>query len=143
MRLSDIMTRDPSVVRPDSTVSEAATMMRRLNVGSLPVCDGVQLQGMVTDRDITVRAIADGRDPTTTRVWDVMSHDVAWASEDVAVEEAAQIMREHQIRRLPVVDRNQNLVGIVSLGDLAVDVGEDPMSGATLEAISEPSRPDR
>jgi len=142
-RIGDVMTRQPRVIQPDATVADAAAMMRRLDVGALPVCDGTRLIGMLTDRDITVRSTADGRDPHLTPVRDVMSSGVAWANEDDPVEEAARIMREHRIRRLPIVDERHSLVGVVSLGDLAVDVGDDDLSGDTLEQISEKSRPAR
>jgi CBS domain-containing protein len=136
-RIRDVMTRKPRVIQPDATVADAATLMRSLDVGALPVCDGSRLIGMVTDRDITTRATAEGRDPYLTPVRDVMSPGVAWASEDDPVEEAARIMREHQIRRLPIVDERHSLVGVVSLGDLATEVADDKMSGDTLERISE------
>ena len=135
-RIGDVMTRKPRVIQPDATVADAATLMRRLNVGALPVCDGSRLIGMVTDRDITTRATAEGRDPYLTTVRDVMSPGVAWALEDDPVEEAARIMREQQIRRLPIVDDRHSLVGVVSLGDLATEVADDELSGDTLERIS-------
>ena len=141
--LGSVMTRGAQMVRPEATVFEAASTMRRLNVGALPVCDGRRLQGMVTDRDIAVRGVADGRDPHLTYVGDVMSSDPVYAFEDDSLAEGAQIMREHQIRRLPIVDRDKTLVGIVSLGDLAVEAGDDALSGETLERISEPARPKR
>jgi len=136
-RIGDIMTRKPRVIQPDATVADAAILMRRLDVGALPVCDGSRLIGMVTDRDITTRSTAEGRDPHLTPVRDVMSPGVAWATEDDLVEEAARIMRDHRIRRLPIVDERHSLVGVVSLGDLATEVGDDEVSGDTLESISE------
>jgi CBS domain-containing protein len=136
-RIRDIMTRQPRVIQPDATIADAAAMMRRLDVGALPVCDGSRLIGMLTDRDITLRSTAEGRDPHLTPVRDVMSPGVAWATEDDLVGEAARIMREHQIRRLPIVDERHSLVGVVSLGDLATEVGDDEISGDTLERISE------
>jgi CBS domain-containing protein len=136
-RIRDVMTPRPRVIQPDATVADAASLMRRLDVGALPVCDGTRLIGMLTDRDITTRATAEGRDPYLTAVRDVMSPGVAWATEDDLVEEAARIMREHQIRRLPIVDERHSLVGVVSLGDLATEVNDDEMSGDTLERISE------
>jgi CBS domain-containing protein len=136
-RIRDIMTRQPRVIQPDATVADAAAMMRRLDVGALPVCDGSRLIGMLTDRDITTRSTADGRDPHLTPVRDVMSPGVAWATEDDLVDEAVRIMREHQIRRLPIVDERHSLVGVVSLGDLATEIGDDEVSGDTLERISE------
>jgi CBS domain-containing protein len=140
-RLRDIMTRQVEVVRPEATIFEASTTMQRLGIGFLPVCDGRRLQGTITDRDIVVRAVADSRDLTSTAVREAMSGEVVYAFDDDTVERAAELMRQHQIRRLPVVDRARNLVGVVSLGDLAVDTGDDRLSGATLERISEPSRP--
>jgi CBS domain-containing protein len=142
-RVSDVMTHRPQVVRPDASIADAAALMRRLDVGALPVCDGARLTGMLTDRDIAMRVAADGRDPHLTLVQDVMSRGATYASENDPVEEAARIMREHRIRRLPIVDERHNLVGIVSLGDLATDVGDDKLSGQTLEEVSEPSRPHR
>lgn len=142
-RITDVMTRRPKTIQPNATVADAAALMRQMDVGGLPVCDGSRLIGMVTDRDITIRSAADGRDPHLTPVRDIMSSGVAWATEDDPVEEAARIMREHRIRRLPVVDQRHSLVGIVSLGDLAVDVDDRNLSGQTLEDISEPSKPDR
>ena len=142
-RIADVMTRQPRVIQPDATVADAAAMMRRLDVGALPVCDGTRLIGMLTDRDITTRSTADGRDPHLTPVRDVMSPGVAWASEDDPVEAAARIMREHRIRRLPIVDERHSLVGVVSLGDLAVDVRDNDLSGDTLEEISEKTQKPR
>jgi CBS domain-containing protein len=141
--IGEVMTRRPRVIQPDATVADAAALMRQLNIGALPVCDGARLIGMLTDRDITLRSTADGRDPHLTTVRDVMSPGVAWATEDDPVEAAARIMREHRIRRLPIVNDRHNLVGVVSLGDLAVDVDDDEVSGDTLEEISRPSHPNR
>ena len=137
-RLSDIMTPAPVVVRPETTVLDAASLMKRLDVGSLPVCDGRKLKGLVTDRDLVVRAIADGRDPHSVSVRDVMTSSVIYAFSDDSVQKGTGLMREHRIRRLPIVDRDKNLVGIVSLGDVAVDSGDEQLSSATLEEVSEP-----
>jgi CBS domain-containing protein len=137
------MTRDVEVIAPTATVREAARKMKALDVGSLPVCDGRKLQGVVTDRDLTLRAIADGRDPDATSVRDVMSAGIVTAFEDDDVKAAAAVMQREQIRRLPVLDRAKQLVGIVSLGDLAVEAGDDRLMGQTLEQISEPSQPER
>ena len=139
-RLADIMTRDVQVVRPDATVFEAASMMRRLNVGALPVCDGRRLRGMLTDRDVVVRAVADGRDPHLTSAEDAMSSEIVYAYAQDPVSKGARLMRQHQVRRLPIVDQDKNLVGIVALGDLAVDAGDQTLSGETLERISEGPR---
>jgi CBS domain-containing protein len=139
-RLREIMTRTVEVVRPEATIFEASTMMRRLGVGFLPVCDGRRLQGTLTDRDVVMRTVAESRDPQVATVSEAMSGEVVYAFEDDTVERAAALMRQHQIRRLPIVDRARNLVGVVSLGDLAVEADDDQLSGSTLERISEPVR---
>lgn len=141
MRVADAMTRDVDVVSPTATVREAARKMDSLNVGVLPVCDGRRLVGILTDRDVTVRATSTGESPDNTRVQEVMSSHVRWCYENASAEEAERIMAEDQIRRLPVVDSDRNLVGIVSLGDLATDGAPD--TGEALKQISEPSEPDR
>src|SRR6185503_3670579 len=124
MELRDIMTRNVEIVSADSSLKEAATKMRELDVGLIPVCDGDRLQGMVSDRDITIRATADGRDPVKTKVSEIMSTDIAYCLEDQEVEEAISLMEARQIRRLPVLDTDKRLVGIVSLGDVAVHIGD-------------------
>jgi CBS domain-containing protein len=136
----DVMSRDPDVVKPDAKVNEAARKMRDLDVGSLPVCDGQRLVGMITDRDISIRATAEAKDPKTTAVREVMSPEVAWVFEDEPATMAASVMRQRQIRRLPVLDRNDKLVGIVALGDLATDLQSDTVKGETLEEISRPTK---
>jgi CBS domain-containing protein len=143
MKLKDVMTRDVEVVHPNATLEEAARKMDSLNVGPLPVCDGQRLVGMLTDRDITVRATAAGQDPKSARVADVMTTDVVYCFEDQDVREASKVMAENQIRRLVILDHDKRLVGIVSLGDLAVDGADDRMSGDVLEQVSKPSKPDR
>ena len=144
MLVKDIMTRNVSCVAPDNSIQEAARKMRDLDVGPLPVCgDDDKLAGMLTDRDITVRAVADGCDPNTTRVRTVMPPDVCYCFEDQDVEEAARLMKDYQVRRVLVLNRGKRLVGIVSLGDLAVDSGDEEMAGHTLEAVSEPAMPRR
>ena len=138
MQVSQILTREVETIRPDTTVKEAAQRMRSMDVGSLPVCDGRHLLGMVTDRDITIRITAEGRDAATTAVQEAMTPDVCYVFEDQDVQDAAKIMREQQIRRLPVLSRDKQLVGILALGDVA-QVGDDRMVGDALEQISEPS----
>jgi CBS domain-containing protein len=143
MQLKDIMTRDVEVVHPNATLEEAAEKMKQLNVGPLPVCDGDRLVGMLTDRDVTVRATAAGRDPKTTRVREVMTDEVLYCFEDQDTNEAARVMEDKQIRRLVVLNRDKRLVGIVSLGDLAVATQDDQLSGEVLERVSEPAEPER
>jgi CBS domain-containing protein len=141
IQVKDIMTRNVEVVHPEDTLWEAAQKMAALDVGMLPVCNGDQLVGMLTDRDITVRATAEGRDPKTTRVHEVMTPEVVHVFEDDDVSEAARIMTEQQIRRLVVLNRSKKLAGIISLGDLAVHSGDTHQAGQTLEGVSEPSEP--
>jgi CBS domain-containing protein len=143
MSIKDVMTPNVEVIHPDQPLQEAAKMMKSLDVGSLPVCDGNRLLGMLTDRDITIRATAEGRDPTTTTVRETMTEKILYCYEDQDVREAAQIMEERQIRRLPILNRDKRLVGIVSLGDLAVDSGQEQIAGEALTEISRPARPDR
>lgn len=143
MELREIMTRNPEVISGDASLKEAATKMKNLEVGLIPVCDGDRLQGMLTDRDITIRATANGREPSRTKVAEVMSTDVAYCLEDQEVAEAVSLMETRQIRRLPVLSQDKRLVGIVSLGDIAVHSGDRDLAGETLQAISEPAQPKR
>ena len=142
VRLKDIMTRDVEVLKPDVAVDTAAEAMKRLDIGAIPVCDGRRMVGILTDRDIVVRTIAEKRD-TSMLVSDVMTTDVVYGFEDDLMEEAALKMLERRIRRLPVVNMDKELVGIVSLGDLAVHGMETTLSGEVLEYISQPAQPKR
>lgn len=140
--IAEVMTRDVRSVSPQETVRRAAEMMDELNVGSLPVCDGQKLVGIVTDRDITVRATAAGRAPDEAKVQEVMTDQIRWCFDDQSVDEVMQQMGDTQIRRVPVIDHNtKQLVGIVSLGDLATK--HSAQVDRTLENISSPSEPDR
>jgi CBS domain-containing protein len=143
MTLKDVMTPGVEVIAPEATLQQAAAKMRRLNIGPLPVCDGDQLVGMLTDRDITVRAVAEGCDPTTTMVREAMPPDMAYCSEEQTIEDAIQTMERYQIRRLPILSRAKRLVGMVSLGDLAVSSGNETRMGETLKQVSEPAEPRR
>jgi CBS domain-containing protein len=143
MELRDIMTRNVEVISGDASLKEAATKMKTIDVGFIPVCDGDRLKGILTDRDITIRATADGRDPTKTKVADIMSTDIAYCLEDQELDEAVSLMEARQIRRLPVLNLDKQLVGIVSLGDIAVHAGDRDMAGETLEEISQPAAPKR
>jgi CBS domain-containing protein len=122
-QLKDLMSRDVKVINPDMTIAEAAQRMRDGDFGMLPVGEDDRMIGTISDRDIAIRAIAEGKD-ADTKVRDVMSEGIAWAYEDDSVEKAALIMSERQVRRLPVVNRNKRLVGIVALGDFAVESSE-------------------
>ena len=136
MKIREIMSSDVQCTKPDNTLTEAAGLMRQLDTGAVPVCDHDRLAGMLTDRDIAIRAVADGRDPNATSVRDVMSPGVVYVFEDQSVEDAAHLMEEKQIRRLPVLNRNKRMVGIVSLGDLAVQ-SQPSFGGEALREISQ------
>jgi len=140
MKVKDVMTKGAECVRPDDTLQEAARKMKTLDIGPLPVCgDNDRLAGMLTDRDIVVRAVAEGRDVRTAKVRDAMSEGISYCFEDDDVTEAARQMRDKQIRRLAVLNRDQRLTGIVSLGDLAVETGDKALSGETLQQVSQPT----
>jgi CBS domain-containing protein len=140
MQVLDIMTPNVEVIHPEATLKEAAEKMSRLDIGPLPVCDGNRVVGMLTDRDITVRATALGRDPNTTAVAEVMTPEVIYCFADQEVEIAAQMMERRQIRRVPVLDRDKRLVGIVALGDLALQGGNRDIAEDTLESVSVPKK---
>jgi CBS domain-containing protein len=141
MQLKDLMTHSVENVPPGATLKEAAEKMRSLDIGALPVFENDKLVGMITDRDIAVRAVADGRDPNEATVRDAMTGQLLYCYEDEDVERAAKLMEEKQIRRLPVFDRSQRLCGIVSLGDIATRVHDERLSGEVLEQVSEPNIP--
>jgi CBS domain-containing protein len=138
MLVKDIMTANVAAVTPGDTLDEAARIMDELDVGPLPVCEGRRVVGLLTDRDITVRATAAGCDPKTTLVSDVMSQELVSCHGDQDVGEAARLMKDRQIRRLLVLDRAGDLVGIVSLGDLATEAGDQGQPGQVLEKVSQP-----
>ena len=130
MQVKDIMTSRAECTSPTTTLREAAQRMRDLDVGPLPVCgDDDRLAGMITDRDITVRAVAEGLDTNTALVRDVMTPNIIYCYEDQAVSDAAHMMEQNQIRRLVVLNRDKRMVGILSLGDLAVDTGDEQLAG--------------
>lgn len=119
MKIREVMIRDVQAVPPDETVQAAAQIMADLNAGALPVGTGGSLQGILTSRDIIIRLVAAGRDPAATRVRDIMSSDVVSCREDASVEEVRREMAERQVRRMPVLDADRRLAGMVSLDDLA------------------------
>jgi CBS domain-containing protein len=143
MQVQDVMTERVECIHPEASLMLAADKMKALDIGPLPVCENDRLVGMITDRDITIRATAEALPPMLGRVRDVMTPDVVYCFEDQDVTEAARLMEEHQIRRLIVLNRDKRLVGIVSLGDLAVKAGEKGLSGEALERVSEPAMPRR
>ena len=141
MQISGIMTPNPRTVQPGDTLQAAAQAMDELNVGVLPVCEGDRLVGLVTDRDIVIRSVSAGQDPRTATVADAMTTDPRTLHVDDTVMAAIQMMEEQQLRRVPVLDGQGKLAGIVSLGDLAA--AGTPEAADALEAISTPAEPDR
>ena len=136
MKISEVMTRDVETIQPDQTAQEAAKFMLRADAGSIPVTEGERLIGMITDRDIAVRGVAEGRGPETP-VRDLMTDGIVCASIDEDVDAVAQKMSDAQVRRLPVIDEQQKLCGIVSLGDLARET-ETEAAHEALEGVSQP-----
>ena len=137
-QLKDVMSRNVKVISPDMTIEDAAKTMCSGDFGMMPVGENDRMIGTISDRDITVRAVAEGKGPAT-KVRDVMSAGIFWAYEDETVDQAAKLMSKHQVRRLPVVNRDKRLVGIVALGDFAVDRSEIKPAAEALSKISEPS----
>jgi CBS domain-containing protein len=135
MKVRDVMTSDVVTARADTTLEEIATMMKSGDTGAIPVVEEDELLGLITDRDIVVRCVAEGRDPSDVTAEDVLSENLEVVDPDADVEEALDLMGRHQIRRLPVVE-NGELVGMVSLGDLAVKQGDKKDTGEALKDVS-------
>lgn len=142
MKVKDIMTKNVAYINPMSTVVEAAQLMQKHNVGSIPVCDQTGVLGILTDRDIVVRNVAHGNNPQNTPVKDVMTQSVATVTPDMDIDSATKIMSANQVRRLPVVENNM-LVGMVALGDMATDKRFDTEASEALTEISKPAKPDK
>jgi CBS domain-containing protein len=138
-KLKEIMTPYVESITPEETVQDAAMRMKDLNVGAIPVCDEGALVGMVTDRDLVVRVLAEGRDHKEVTVSEAMSPDIVYCFEDDDTEKASQIMADRQIRRLPILSREEKLVGIIALADLATRGSEAPSSCEVLEQVSGPT----
>ena len=137
-KIKELMSRNVQVISPDATIREAAQQMLKGNFGMMPVGEHDKMIGSISDRDITIRAVASGKD-SDTKVREVMSEGIHWAYEDDSVTEVAKLMSGHQIRRLPIVNAEKRLVGIVALGDFAVDGGDIVVVGEALADISQPS----
>ena len=135
--IQDVMTRNVQSVSPEETVHRAAQMMKEFDIGAIPVCDGGKLVGMITDRDITIRSTAAGKEPAKTRIGDVMSTEVRTCKASQTVDEVLAEMGDVKIRRVPVVDQDaMTMIGIVSLGDMAVKAASD--TDKALGKISQP-----
>lgn len=139
MQIRDVMTRDVRIVSPDTLVRDAAKMMRDADTGFLPVGENDRLVGTLTDRDIALRAAAEGRDPNATPVRETMSSDVVYCFEDQDTEEAARIMADRQVHRLPILNREKRLVGVLSVGDIAQRTGNEHAVGEAMEGIAKPT----
>jgi len=140
LRIKDVMTPQAEVISPDATTEDAAALMKTLDIGVLPVCDEEGLVGILTDRDLVVRVLAATRDPKAMLVGEAMTPSVVYCFDDDDVEHAATVMAGQQIRRLPVLDKNRKLVGIVSVGDIAVNTQDHQLTGKVLEDVSLPKR---
>jgi CBS domain-containing protein len=141
LKIRDIMTREVVTVPATASVHQAATLMSTREVGLLPVCHGARVVGVLTDRDITVRAAASGRSLRTTQVREVMTPRVVYCYEDEDVKDAVDSMAEQQIRRVLVFNRQQRLTGVLSIGDLALDTGDTGLAGELLQCVSQPDPP--
>lgn len=139
VRIKDVMSPQAEVISPDATIEEAASRMKMFDIGVLPVCDEEGLVGILTDRDLVLRGMAATRHPKAMLVGEAMTPSVVYCFEDDDVERAAAVMAGQQIRRLPVLDRNRKLVGIVSAGDIAVHAQDQQLSGKLLENVSQPA----
>ncbi|HTB86216.1 MAG TPA: CBS domain-containing protein [Candidatus Sulfotelmatobacter sp.] len=136
MKIKDILTPEPQCVGPEDSLAEAVATMKKVDVGFLPVCNSQRVIGVLTDRDIVIRAVAENLDPKTTRVSEVMSGDIFYCFADQSIEEVAEIMATGRVRRLPVLNRDRHLVGIISLGDLAVRYAGSEIAARVLMRVS-------
>ncbi len=138
MQVKNEMTTKVEVASPETSVKEVSQKMRDLNIGVLPVCENGRLSGIVTDRDITIRLTAEGKDPSTTKVKEIMSSKVEWCFDDEEVGRVADKMENKKIRRLPVINHDKKLVGMLSLGDIVLK-GSRETACKILEKVSEPA----
>jgi CBS domain-containing protein len=135
--IRDLMTTNPQTVEPSTPIVEVARVMRDADVGPVPVVEGDRLVGLVTDRDIVVRVVADGNDPSSTTVGEIMSTDLFTVDPDQPLDEALRLMAAHQVRRLPVTEEDGRPVGIVAQADIARELGDDRATGQVVEEISQ------
>jgi len=137
MKLKEIMSDHVEVIHPDDSLQTAAEKMRDRDIGFLPVCDGDRLIGVLTDRDLITRALADGLESTAILGRDLVTSPAIYCFDDQSVDEAAKLMHDNQIRRLVVLSRDKQMVGVISLGDLAM-IANDKLTGDVLQSVSEP-----
>lgn len=141
MKIREVMTQPVETINASAPAIEAAVKMRELDVGSLPVCDGDRLQGFLTDRDIAIRLVAAGLDASTTKIGEIMTPDATYCFDDQTLDEAAVLMEAHKIRRLPILNRNKELIGMLSLGDLSArtsGTADQELAEEVLNEISDP-----
>ena len=141
MQVKEVMTQPVESVSPECTLQHASETMRARNIGALPVCENGRPIGMVTDRDIAVRGVAAGQHPSRATVREIMSEKLISCQTDETIDAALKLMKTQQVRRLPIVDRDHQLVGILSVGDIAVRVHDDRMTAEVFERVSEPTTP--
>jgi CBS domain-containing protein len=134
--IHDLMTSNPSTIEPDKTVADAAKLMRDEDAGLIPIVEGQKLAGTITDRDIAIRVVAEGKDPQSSTVRDVMTSRLVTVDPDQDLDEALRLMAEHQVRRLPVVEEDGKLVGIVAQADIAKHTS-DAQTGEVVQQISQ------
>jgi CBS domain-containing protein len=137
MKVRSIMTKNVECIEPTLPIAKAAQKMRDLDIGFLPICESDRLLGTVTDRDITIRSVAQGRDPRLATVSEIMTQEAFSCYEDEDVERVGEAMQEKEVRRMLILDRQEKLVGVVSLGDIAKTTGESGLAGETLGEIAE------
>lgn len=136
MKVDEIMTKQVVTLKSEDTVEKAANLMKEHNIGSIPICDAGSVTGIITDRDITLKSVAGGKDSKSQTISEIMTTNPITGNPNMTVDEAAKVMSDNQIRRLTIVDNN-NLVGIVALGDLATENMSDQMAGQALSSISQ------
>lgn len=134
--ISEVMTSNPRTIEPSTPIVEATKIMRDDDVGSIPIVEGDQLWGTITDRDVSIRAVAEGRDAQSTTVGEIASRDLVTIDPQQDLDEALRLMAQHQVRRLPVVEEDGRLVGIVAQADIA-QIGDDARTGETVQQISQ------
>ena len=137
MKVQQIMSQKVECIAPTTTISTAAEKMRELDIGFLAVCDNDRLVGTVTDRDITIRSVAQGRDPRLATVSEIMTQSIFYCYEDEDITHVGQQMQEKEVRRMLILNRQKRLVGVISLGDIAKTTGEGNLAGETLGEIAE------
>jgi CBS domain-containing protein len=135
-QITDVMTSNPRIVDSSAPIAEAAQIMKSEDVGSVPIVEGDRLIGIVTDRDVAIRVVAEGKDPRSTQVREIASRELVTVDPDQSLDEAARLMAQHQVRRLPVVEEDGRLVGIVAQADVA-QAGDDARTGEVVERISQ------